>query len=492
MPNASYIRPPFTRNMMYFVFSITLLVTLWSNVSCYANSKCSYDVIIIGAGASGLSCANSIPLNCKSILLEAKSTIGGRLSSDIVDGFTLNRGFAVFIDEYPESKAVFQYEGLKLAAFQPGALIKTRNGLARVADPIRQPIRLFDAIASPVGEMLDKARLIPLLFHVKSKSISELFEETETDVYTCLKENYKFSDKMIREFFQPFFEGIFFCPLKEQSSRMFHFVFKMFSQGSATLPTGGMQNVANQLCDEAKKKGVEVQLDCRVKRLQKKEDGLFKVILSDGEEIEAKSVVCATEGYVAKQILSSLPELEAISTMEDQPERSVGCLYYKFSGDPPINEAILILNGESPSERSGSINNVCFPSVVNPTYAPNGFHLCSVAIDDAMVMRYEGNEEKIDQTIRQCLGEYFPEYKDDIESKWELLRTYRIHHAQPAQLDGPMPANVYGGRSCNMYRDISLPGGLFVAGDYTNTASLNGALESGKLAANAVAKYIGK
>jgi phytoene dehydrogenase-like protein len=409
-----------------------------------------------------------------------------------VEGFTLNRGFAVFIDEYPESKAIFQYDGLKLAPFQPGALIKTRNGLARVADPIRQPTRLLDAIKSPVGKISDKLRLIPLLFHVKSKSISELFEETETDVDTCLREKYKFSDKMIREFFQPFFEGIFFCPLNQQSSRMFHFVFKMFSQGSATLPTDGMQTVADQLCNRAKEKGVDVRLDCRISRLQKQSNGLFRVITANGEEMEAKSVVCATEGSVARQLLSTLPELKVLSTMEDQPERSVGCMYYKFSEDPPIKEAILILNGESPLDGSGSINNVCFPSVVNPTYAPSGYHLCSVAIDDAMMKKYEDNEKELDQMIRQNLGEYFPEYKDSIQSKWDLLRTYRIHHAQPAQLNGPMPANVYGGRPCDMYRDISLPSGLFVAGDYTNTASLNGALESGKLAANAVMKYIGK
>jgi phytoene dehydrogenase-like protein len=295
---------------------------------------------------------------------------------------------------------------------------------------------------------------------------------------------------MIHEFFQPCFEGIFFCSLKEQSSRMFHFVFKMFSQGSATLPTGGMQNVANQLYNGAIEKEVEVRLDCRVTRLYKQENGLFRVIMVNGEEVESKSVVCATEGNVARKILSKCSELKAISTMEDQPERSVGCMYYKFSGDPPINEAILILNGESPLDRNGSINNVCFPSVVNPTYAPKGYHLCSVAFDDVMMAKYEGNEKELDQAIRQSLGEYFPEYKDDITLKWELLRTYRIHHAQPAQLNGPMSANVYGGRPCNMYRDISLPDGLFVAGDYTNTASLNGALESGKLAANAVMKYI--
>jgi hypothetical protein len=69
--------------------------------------------------------------------------------------------------------------------------------------------------------------------------------------------------------------------------------------------------------------------------------------------------------------------------------------------------------------------------------------------------------------------------KDDILSKWKLERVYTIPNAQPAQLGGPMPANVNGGRSCDTYRDIKLPAGLFVAGDAMATATLNGALESG-------------
>lgn len=474
----------FSYRCTYLVFA-----SLWIHASCFANFKSSCDVCIIGGGMSGLSSAVQLPYDTKTILVEAQSKLGGRVSSESIDGFTLNRGFAVFIDEYPESKAIFDYDELQLAPFQPGALIKRKGeGLARIADPLRQPTRLIDAIISPVGTVFDKIRLVPLLLHVRSNTISQLFDDEETDVYACLKSKYGFSDKMIQEFFQPFFEGIFFCPLKEQSSHMFHFVFKMFSEGRATLPTGGMQAVANQLCERASNKGIEVRLESPVSRLEKGDDGMYKIILKDGGEIEAKSIICATEGTTARQLLSTLPELKVLSKLEDQAERSVGCMYYKLAGDAPVKEAILILNGERCID--GSINNVCFPSIVNPSYAPEGYHLCSVAIDSRMMTKYEGREEVLDQVVRQALGEWFPEYKDDIQSEWELLQTYRIHHAQPAQLFGPMPANVNGGRPCNMYRDISLPDGLFISGDYMNTASLNGALESGKLAAIATSKFL--
>ena len=94
---------------------------------------------------------------------------------------------------------------------------------------------------------------------------------------------------------------------------MFHFVFKMFSEGRATLPTGGMQAVANQLCERASNKGIEVRLESPVSRLEKGDDGMYKIILKDGGEIEAKSIICATEGTTARQLLSTLPELKVLS-----------------------------------------------------------------------------------------------------------------------------------------------------------------------------------
>ena len=125
------------------------------------------------------------------ILLEASPTIGGRVQSDKTDdGYTLDRGFAVFLEEYPNSKALLDYDALDLCPFDPGALVKLSDSgpgaLSRVADPLRQPKRLWSAATSPVGTVKDKVRLVPLLVHVMKKSIDELFAEEETDTLTCL------------------------------------------------------------------------------------------------------------------------------------------------------------------------------------------------------------------------------------------------------------------------------------------------------------------
>jgi predicted NAD/FAD-binding protein len=81
-------------------------------------------------------------------------------------------------------------------------------------------------------------RLVPLFYKVKTNIVTQLFsndEEQEISTLSCLKETYHFSDQMIQEFFEPFLTGIYFCPLQEQSSHIFHFVFKMFAEGSASL-----------------------------------------------------------------------------------------------------------------------------------------------------------------------------------------------------------------------------------------------------------------
>ncbi len=206
------------------------------------------DVCIIGAGISGLSaaltCAKIKQNDTKSTknkvsisIIEGQNKPGGRVTSDHTnDGFILDKGFAVFVDTYPQSKQIFDYESLKLQKFQPGALIRTqKNKFATVADPIRQPSKLFTALSSPIGTFRDKIRLLPLFYKVKTKSIEELFMDDEMDTLSCLQNRYKFKDKFIKEFFTPFLEGMYFSPLDQQSSRMFEFVFKMFADGAATL-----------------------------------------------------------------------------------------------------------------------------------------------------------------------------------------------------------------------------------------------------------------
>jgi phytoene dehydrogenase-like protein len=431
-------------------------------------------------------------------LLESSSTLGGRVQSDRTEeGFCLDRGFAVFIPNYPMVQQCLDLEALQLRSFIPGSRVWVRGEKEnqdgkwiKVSDPLRQPLELWNALMAPVGSsIVDKIKLLPLLWHVFSKSVPELFEEDETTTLEALRDRWGFSNEMIDAFFKPFLEGIYLAPLTDQSSRMFSFVFKMFSEGSATLPRGGIGAVAKQLADKARDAGVTIDTDTCVTMIHppSKEDGSFLIETkkmtnnqeksSDSKYYRAKSVIVATDVRVAESLLSNQKCSEVTTELWSEiPQRSVGCLYYSFDGEPPISEPILFLKGlSSPTDtpETHPINNVCFPSIVNPSYAPTGKSLCSVTILSNVLDHFDGDIPNLEVAVRHQLQGWFPSI-----TSWSFLRHYVVRNAQPSQV-GMYGANVNGGRDCRQFRGISLPPGLMVCGDHMATATLNGALESG-------------
>jgi hypothetical protein len=274
------------------------------------------DIVVVGGGVSGLTAAITAAEAAKKnksdykvILVEAGPEVGGRvLSEETEDGFVLDKGFAVFIEEYPEAKKLLDYDALKLKPFLPGALIKlkSRNKLARLSDPLREPGDTINALLAPVGSFSDKVNILPLIFNVRTKSIEKLFEERETDTETALIERWGFSDDIINKFFKPFLEGIYLTPLSKQSSRMFSFVFKMFSEGAATLPEGGIGAVATQLEEKAKKLGVEIRTSMPVTRIGSGKGNHFVVeCAGKSQRFQSPSVVMATDGQIAQSLLSA-------------------------------------------------------------------------------------------------------------------------------------------------------------------------------------------
>ena len=397
------------------------------------------DIVIIGGGVSGLTAAITASQAAKKddlkiVLLESSSRLGGRVMSEVTDdGYTLDEGFAVFLDEYPEVRKVLDFEALKLKPFLPGALVKLKNrdSFARVADPLRLPADIFNSILAPVGSLIDKAKVIPLFFNVKLKSVEELFEENETDTETALIDRWGFSDNFIAKFYKPFLEGIYLAPLSQQSSRMFSFVFKMFSEGSATLPEGGMIKIADQLVEKAEQAGVDIKLQTPVTRLETKSDG--SVIVESAYDskqtvYKAKSVIVATDGKVAQKLLSQVDDFEFLEQLPELPQLTVGCLYYSFKGTPPVEDPILILNGngeESDLEKN-PVNNACFPSVVNKGYAPEGCSLCSVTVLGPAMKAFKNKPEELDQAVRQQLGTWFCENRSEILEEWELKKIFFV------------------------------------------------------------------
>lgn len=117
------------------------------------------DVVVVGAGLAGLSCARVLhDAGATVAVLEAGDGVGGRVRTDLVDGFRLDRGFQILLTAYPEVARQLDVDALDLKAFDPGSLVWTGTSFDRVADPLRQPRSVLSSIAADVGGLRDKAR----------------------------------------------------------------------------------------------------------------------------------------------------------------------------------------------------------------------------------------------------------------------------------------------------------------------------------------------
>jgi len=406
------------------------------------------EVIIMGGGLAGLCCAlkfhqEGIPF----LLLEASDAVGGRVRTDRMEGFFLDRGFQVLLTAYPEAQRVLEYKALDLHYFYPGAMVRFGGKFHKVADPWRRPLDALGGLFSPVGNIADKMKVGRLCRKTMEGSVEDLFRRPEMTTLKSLQE-IGFSEKMIDRFFRPFLGGVFFNRELEISSRMFEFGFRMFSSGETALPGGGMGAIPNQIASRLPAESL--RLNSRVESIQDR-----SVLLSSGEKVTADALVLATEGPEAARLLGE----------EKRPgSRSTTSLYFAAE-EPPFREPLLILNGEG----QGPVNSLTIPSLVAPAYAPEGRALIAVSIIGLPPL---GDDQLTEAVRSQLAGWFGPKV-----SAWRHLRTYWIRHALPLQIP-PLPdptAPVHPARP-----------GVYVCGEYANPASLQWAMASGRRAAEAV------
>jgi len=404
------------------------------------------DVLIVGAGLAGLCCARRLwHQGVRSVILEASDGVGGRIRTDTVEGFRLDRGFQVFLTSYPEAARVLDYGALRLKPFLPGALVRYRGRFHPLTDPWRRPGAAVQSVFSPVGSFADKLRVARLRVRVLKGTVEERFRDPEITTLQALRDN-GFSDAMIDRFFRPFLGGIFLNSELFTSSRMFQFVFRMFSLGQACLPEEGMEAIPRQIAAELPPEGV--RFGAKVAHVRS-----TGVRLESGEELATRAVVVATDAPAAKLLGEADPV----------PGQGVTCLYFA-APRPPVERPILLLNGDG----HGPINNLCVPTVVAPSYGPTGESLVSVTVLGTPADAYQ-----LLADVRTQLGDWFGSKSAD----WRHLRTYRIPFALPRQV--PPALNV-------PERPVRTASGVYVCGDHRDNASINGAMVSGRRAAEAV------
>jgi phytoene dehydrogenase-like protein len=415
--------------------------------ACHASRgavQMDYDVIIIGAGLAGLTCAVQFQkAGRSSLIIEAADAVGGRIRTDIVDGFQLDRGFQVFLTSYPTAQKVLDFSTLELKSFEPGAMIRYQNRFECLSDPWRRSWRGLRSIVNRIGTFRDKLRIAKLRRACLRGTIEQCLNTPESTTLADLK-SLGFSDGMIEQFFRPFLGGIFLERDLATSNRMFRFVFRMFSIGEAALPAGGMQAIPTQLANRLPTGSI--RLSTPVSHVAR-----HRVDLANGESLKANVVVIATDAQTASAFLSK-------SSPPQGP--SVTCFYYGCDS-PPESEPYLVLNGEG----SGPINSVCVPSVVAPTYAPPGQHLVSAS----MIGAHPDSEAAIRAQLKSWYG--------NAVDSWQYLKTCVISNALPSQLSpGLNPPE----------RSVRVDHGLYCCGDHVQIASIEGAMASGIRVVDAV------
>ena len=366
--------------------------------------KMETDVIIIGAGISGLACAKHLMASGKNFLiLEAGNSVGGRIKSDVFEGFILDRGFQVLQTAYPEARRQLDYNELDLKPFWPGVAVRVDRKLFYISDPIRRPQDLWSTLTSPIGTIADRLRILQLFIENRFRGSTGIFKSTDTSTIEFLK-SYHFSDRIIERFFKPFFAGVCLDPEIMASSRVFRYLFNIFASGDAAVPAKGMGEIPVQLASDIPKD--KIQFGMRVDSI---ENG--KVILTNGQEINDKTIVIATEGPETQRLLKR--SAKAVSKGEK-------CIY--FSTDkPPINRPCLILNGNA----EGLINNIAIPTINAPSYSSSGKHLVAVVVVKGASIDNKSLETMVVEELTRWFGESV--------RNWRHVKTYDIANALPDQ-----------------------------------------------------------
>lgn len=399
---------------------------------------------IIGAGISGLIAAQVLEnYGYKPTIIEGSNSVGGRVKSDLVEGYLLDRGFQVLLTSYPAAKKYIDFDALEIQKLLPGATIFKNGKSQTIGDPLRSFSLLFPTLFSSIGTFSDKLKILKLNVLLKKKEIDTIFKEDEKTTLQYLID-VGFSEEMIQTFFKPFFSGIFLEPNLDTSSRMFEFVYKMFGEGLAVVPKAGIQAISNQLKDNLK--NTKILLNSEVESVKNK-----GIILKDGSEIESDFTIIATE---ASQLVANLNNQET-------HWKTCDTLYFETS-ERIISRPLIGLI----SEENSLINNLFYHTSIQTTTKGKG-ELLSVTI----VKNHSLSEKQLIEKITEELEDFCG------ITNTTFIKRYQIEKALP-KLD-------------NLQYEISstetkLTSSIFLAGDQLLNGSLNAAMIAGERAAMGV------
>jgi glycine/D-amino acid oxidase-like deaminating enzyme len=396
------------------------------------------DVVVVGAGLAGLAAARRLVARGRTVVvLEASDGVGGRMRSEVVDGVTVDRGFQLLNPAYPEAVRVLDLPALHLRSFDAGVLLAGRDGRHVVADPRRRPGALVSSALHTPGSRLEQARFAAYAARLGLGDAHRLLGRVDSTA----AEGYSSFGGVTDRVLAPFLSGVLFDDSMTTSRRFTDLLLRAFLRGTPAVPAHGMQEIPDQLAA-----GLDVRLGTRVRAVTPTS------VTTDDGVLAARAVVVATDPGTAGRLLPGL----------DVPVMRSGTTWWHLADAPgsALNDGRPILVVDP--DRRGPIVNTVVVSNAAPAYSRDGRALvASTAI---------GTDVLDEREVRDHLTLM---YAADT-TNWDEVAVHRIAATVPAVPVG------------SPLRRAASHDGVYVAGDHRDTASIQGALVSGRRIADAV------
>ncbi|KKF39080.1 phytoene dehydrogenase [Halorubrum saccharovorum] len=434
------------------------------------------DVTVIGGGLAGLVAATRLAeAGADVTLYERRPEVGGRVRTETVDGFTLDRGFQVLFTSYPAVASELDAADLDVRRFAPGATICRPGSRSTLSDPLRDPRAAIASLRNPELSFSDKLRTLALRYDLSKRGESDFFVGPDASIREYLRD-WGFADDYVTNFVEPFYGGITLDRSLSTSKHVFEYTFRAMSRGAIGVPAEGMRAIPKALADRAREAGATIETGEDVESVRTAGQGRipFRTGAADAEGATVELADGSTHETDAVVVAATPPEARRLTGVESVPTEGVPNVtgwYTLPAGESFETGKRILLNAADDSP-----NAVVPMSEVAPEYAPD---------DRALLAATFLGEEPLDRPaaglrddVRDTLAAWYPE-RDF--AGLETLDVHRIRFAQFAQPPG-------------VHADLPNPddpeGPVVLAGDYTEWSSIQGALESGRTAADAAGEYL--